>query len=63
MNDKALNEWRNRPLKVRVLDRCDECATLRDDVKERQNYWPNVKAICCETCFNKKIAAYGMTYC
>jgi hypothetical protein len=46
-----LERWRSRPLQVRVLTRCDECGELKDDVRERVNYWPNIKAVCCAACF------------
>jgi succinylarginine dihydrolase len=26
-------------MQVRVLDRCDECGELKEDVQERVNYW------------------------
>lgn len=30
------DNWRRRPLEVKVLDRCDECETLQPDVKKRR---------------------------
>jgi hypothetical protein len=44
-------EWRSRPLEVRILDRCDECGELKEDVHQRVNYWPNISAVCCAQCF------------
>jgi hypothetical protein len=47
--------WRNRPMEVRVLDHCDSCSTLKEDVKQREaaNYYPrwsiNLKS--CAGCF------------
>lgn len=60
----SLTDFRNRQLEVRVLDRCDRCEMLKDDVKEREHkaYCPKsyaVKAKCCVSCFEsaKKTAA------
>ncbi|TCK88560.1 hypothetical protein B0G74_6795 [Paraburkholderia sp. BL9I2N2] len=47
----ALGKWHNRPLQVRVLDRCDECGELKEDVRKQVNYWPNITAVCCAKCF------------
>jgi hypothetical protein len=47
----ALEKWRRRPLQVRVLDRCDECGELKEDVRKRVNAWPNITAVCCANCF------------
>jgi hypothetical protein len=47
----ALENWRNRPLQVRVLDRCDECGELKEDVRKNVSLWPNITAVCCATCF------------
>lgn len=44
-------QWRARQLQVRVLDRCDECDELKDDVQKRENYWPHITAVCCAECF------------
>lgn len=61
---EALEAWWRRPVEVKVWDRCTECEQLKDDVKERQNYWPTLKATCCGPCFSRLIAAYeGLTYC
>jgi hypothetical protein len=38
-------------MQVRVLDRCDECGELKEDVQERVNYWPTITAVCCAKCF------------
>ncbi|KVT86304.1 hypothetical protein WT25_11155 [Burkholderia territorii] len=51
MNGKALEAWWSRPMTTRVLDRCDECGKLREDVEERTNYWPYVVKTCCQPCF------------
>lgn len=58
------DQFRSRQMEVRVLDRCDKCETLKDDVKERANYWPRVKATTCGACFSKLIAeAQGLVVC
>jgi hypothetical protein len=41
----------SRPIQVRVLDRCDECGELKEDVQERVNYWPTITAVCRAKCF------------
>ena len=38
---------------VRVLDRCDECGELKEDVQKRINYLPKIAAVCCANCFAK----------
>jgi hypothetical protein len=48
---KTFNEWRSRQMQVRVLDHCDECGELKEDVHKRVNYWPNITAVCCAKCF------------
>lgn len=48
---------------VTVKDYCEGCKTLRDDVKERKNFWPNVSATCCADCFSKLIADYSGIAC
>jgi hypothetical protein len=52
-----LEQWRSRPLQVRVLDRCDECGELKDDVAKRVNYWPHITAVCCAPCFEEMTGA------
>ena len=47
----ALEQWRCRSMQVRVLDRCDECGELKEDVQKRVNYWPKIAAVCCAKCF------------
>ncbi|TCK84316.1 hypothetical protein B0G74_9155 [Paraburkholderia sp. BL9I2N2] len=47
----AFERWRSRPMQVRVLDRCDECGELKEDVQKRVNYRPNITAVCCAKCF------------
>ena len=47
----ALEQWQRRPMQVRVLDRCDECGELKEDVQKRVNYWPRITAVCCAKCF------------
>src|ERR1700675_4668859 len=47
----ALEQWRCRSMQVRVLDRCDECGELKEDVQKRVNYWPNIAAGCGAKCF------------
>jgi hypothetical protein len=50
----TLDQFRTRPLTVRVLDHCDGCKQLCEDVKERANWWPHVPATtCCAGCFRK----------
>ena len=58
-------DFRNRQMEVKVFDRCDKCETLKDDVKERANYWPRVKATtCCGVCFAQLVAeAQGLIVC
>ncbi|MGF6634827.1 hypothetical protein OKW39_001978 [Paraburkholderia sp. MM6662-R1] len=51
----AVEQWRSRPLQVRVLDRCDECGEMKEDVQKRVNYWPNITAVCCGKCFTEMI--------
>lgn len=48
-------QWHCRPMQVRVMDRCDECGELKEDVQKRNNYWPNIAAICCAKCFAEMI--------
>ncbi|MGF6701992.1 hypothetical protein OKW38_006669 [Paraburkholderia sp. MM5496-R1] len=55
----ALEQWRSRPLQVSVLDRCDECGELKEDVQKRVNYWPNITAVCCGKCFTAMTAQYS----
>lgn len=56
------DQFRNRPLEVRVLERCNECETLKDDVKEHSNCW--VTAVCCGPCFTQLVAeAQGLILC
>jgi hypothetical protein len=47
--------WRNRPLTVRTLERCDSCSTLKEDIKQREaaNYYPrwSVSLKSCAGCF------------
>lgn len=57
MNAKTLEAWWNRPMTTRVLDRCDKCERMCEEVKERTNYWPYVSETCCEPCFTKLIDA------
>ena len=52
----ALKEWHNRPMQVRMLDRCDECDELKENVRKRVNRWPNITAVCCAKCFAEMIA-------
>jgi hypothetical protein len=53
----TLDQFRNRPLTVRTLVRCDLCATLKTDVEKRSNYWPHVReTMCCGECFKTLIA-------
>jgi hypothetical protein len=33
----ALEQRRSPPMQVRVLDRCDECGELKEDVQKRVN--------------------------
>lgn len=47
----AFERWSSRPMQVRVLDRCNECGDLKEDVQKRVNYWPNITAVCCAKCF------------
>jgi hypothetical protein len=53
----TLDQFRSRPLTVRVLDHCDGCKQLKDDVQKRSNYWPHVaEQMCCGACFTKAIS-------
>ncbi|SDR61910.1 hypothetical protein SAMN05445850_8034 [Paraburkholderia tuberum] len=54
----ALEQWRSRPLQVSVLDRCDECGELKEDVQKRVNYWPNITAVCSGKCFTEMTARF-----
>ena len=57
------DNWRRRPLEVKVLDRCDECETLQPDVKKRTNYWPSITCTCCSGCFSRMLAEFeGLSY-
>jgi hypothetical protein len=49
----AHEKWRNRPLQVRVLDRCDECGELKEDVRKHVGLCPNITAVCCAKCFTE----------
>jgi hypothetical protein len=52
----ALEQWHCRPMQVRVLDRCDACGELKEDVQKRVNYWPpKIAAVCCAECFAEMI--------
>jgi hypothetical protein len=55
----ALEKWHNRPLQVRVLDRCDECGELKEDVQKHVSLWPNITAFCCAKCFAEMTAEYS----
>jgi hypothetical protein len=55
----TLEQWRRRPMQVRVLDRCDECGELKEDVKKRVNYWPNITAVCCAKCFTEMTSGFS----
>ena len=46
----ALEQWRSRPMQVSVLDRCNECGELKEDVRKRVNCWPKITAVCCAKC-------------
>jgi hypothetical protein len=46
-----LEQWRSRPMEVRVLACCDKCGELKEDVQKRANYWSKVTAVCCAKCF------------
>jgi hypothetical protein len=48
-----LEQWRSRPMELRVLVHCDECGELKEDVRKHVNYWPNITALCCAKCFAK----------
>jgi hypothetical protein len=48
-----LEQWHSRPMELRVLVRCDECGELKEDVRKRVNYWPNITALCCAKCFTE----------
>ncbi len=49
-------EWRNRPTYSRILTFCEHCKMLREDVRERRNYWPNVSMTGCKNCFDQHVA-------
>ncbi|CAB3802985.1 hypothetical protein LMG28614_05715 [Paraburkholderia ultramafica] len=49
----ALEQWRSRTMQVRVLDRCDECGQLKEDVQKRVICWSNSTALCCVKCFTE----------
>jgi len=60
MTPAELEKWRNRPVSVRTLTRCDECGELKQDPavqsrKYESNYYEQpkytAKATCCEPCF------------
>jgi hypothetical protein len=55
MTTKALDAWRNRSITTKVFDLCESCGQLRDDVKERYNYLPRVKAVCCYDCLQRMV--------
>jgi len=55
----AREQWRCRPMQVRVLDRCDECGELKEDVQKRTNYWRNNAAICCAKCFAEMMGKFS----
>ncbi|CAB3809161.1 hypothetical protein LMG28614_06966 [Paraburkholderia ultramafica] len=55
----ALERWRCRPMQVRILERCNECGELKDDVQKRVNRWPNVAALSCAKCFAEMTANAG----
>lgn len=52
----AHDAWRNRSMTVQVLDRCDTCETLKQDVSQRKEtgYYPSkwtVDIRSCASCF------------
>lgn len=55
MNPISAVDFRNRPLEVKVFDRCDKCETLQPDVKERSSCWVP-KTVSCAGCFSKLVA-------
>jgi len=62
--EQALDAWRHRPMVVTVLERCDECETLKPDVAKRTNYWPYVAIKSCGQCFSRLVAeASGVAAC
>lgn len=49
----SLDQWRNRPLQVRVFTECPRCGQLSDSVKEREMYGPWLarhKVTSCQPC-------------
>lgn len=55
MDARQRHLWNSRPMTVTVLDRCDECKTLKPDVKRRESYFPNITATCCAICFSEMV--------
>jgi hypothetical protein len=57
----AREKWHNRTLQVRVLDRCDECDELKEDVRKHVSLWPNITAVCCADCFAEMTADWRVS--
>jgi len=49
-------QWRSRPLYSRTLTRCNHCGELREDVQNRQQFYPAVRAESCHPCYQKLVA-------
>jgi len=49
-------QWRSRPTYSRTLTHCNHCEKLKDDVRERHNYWPSVVMTGCQECFDQRVA-------
>lgn len=57
MTPKEREAWNSRPVYTRTLTHCETCQDLKEDVEQRNHYWPNVAAVCCRGCFLNLIEA------
>jgi hypothetical protein len=55
MTEREREARRNQPLKVRVLDRCDHCGQMKEEVTKHSynNFWPtwSLNMESCAECF------------
>lgn len=71
MSSPSSDNWRRRPLEVKVFEHCDRCQKLCEGVSARthQSYWPTFTLTLksCQPCFEiakrERAAEYNVTIC